>query len=57
MMRAFANDIIKGNGEGVILREPCSVYQNGVSNMVVKYKVCLVGFIICGRTEFEKIVI
>jgi hypothetical protein len=38
-MRAFMNDILKEGGEGVILRKPNSVYQEGASKEVLKFKV------------------
>lgn len=38
-MNTYANTIIKGNGEGVMLRRPGSLYDRGKSRNIVKYKV------------------
>jgi ATP-dependent DNA ligase len=38
-MGYFANEIIQGGGEGVILRQPKSVYQPGISKSVLKFKI------------------
>lgn len=38
-MKKYAGVIISANGEGVMLREPKSLYENGRSHSVLKYKV------------------
>ena len=36
----FFTQVINNKGEGVMLREPNSMYQGGRSNSMRKYKVC-----------------
>ena len=36
-----AKQIIEKGGEGVMLRKPESLYENGRSGAILKYKVCL----------------
>lgn len=38
-MRHYAEAIIGLGGEGVMLREPSSLYENGRSHSVLKFKV------------------
>ena len=38
-MLKYAETIILGGGEGVMLRKPTSAYENGRSHSIVKYKV------------------
>ena len=37
-LKEFFDSIVKKNGEGVILREPGSLYENGRSQGLKKYK-------------------
>jgi len=37
-MKAFVNEIMRGKGEGVILRQPHSFYEQGSSKLVLKLK-------------------
>lgn len=49
-MHIFASAIIESGGEGVMLRNPTSVYKHGKSLSLLKYKVCLfVGFVALTR--------
>jgi ATP-dependent DNA ligase len=36
---AFTNEILRGKGEGVILRLPRTPYEQGASKLVMKFKV------------------
>lgn len=38
-MHAYATQVISGGGEGVMIRKPLSMYENGRSHSVLKYKV------------------
>jgi ATP-dependent DNA ligase len=38
-MRRITNSIVHGDGEGVILRQPLSVYEQGATSLLVKHKV------------------
>jgi len=37
-MIAFSNDVLKGGGEGLVIRQPNSIYQQGRSTLVLKLK-------------------
>jgi len=38
-MKTFTNEILRGKGEGVILRQPHSIYEQGSSKLVLKFKI------------------
>lgn len=38
-MKAYASTIFDKGGEGVMIRKPSSMYENGRSHSVLKYKV------------------
>ena len=38
-MYKYANSIIKRGGEGIMLRQPASHYENGKSTALLKFKV------------------
>jgi ATP-dependent DNA ligase len=40
-MRIFTNDVMRRGGEGAILRQPNSLYEQGRSKLVMKFKVTL----------------
>ena len=40
VMNGYSKQIIIGGGEGVMLRKPRSLYENGRSHSVLKFKVC-----------------
>ena len=41
-MKNYSDVILSEGGEGVILRKPKSLYENGKSENLLKYKVCCI---------------
>lgn len=49
-MNRYLNSIISSRGEGIILRKPCSLYEHGKSQFLLKIKVfisCVLVMLCC----------
>lgn len=56
-MKNTASYIFKFGGEGIVLREPKSQYENGRSHKLLKYKVLLhTGFWLVKKPAYHKLV-